>query len=108
MISEEVKSLIIALGTSVGEAFDISKLRYGKIIIATDADVDGAHIRTLVLTLFFRYFRDLIDNGNVYFAQPPLYKVKKEKSPDTLSPTKNEMILFRTSQKERRKEQTVR
>ena len=79
MISEEVKSLVIALGTSIGEAFDLSKLRYGKIIIATDADVDGAHIRTLVLTLFFRYFRDLIDNGNIYFAQPPLYKVKKGK-----------------------------
>ncbi|MDE0243098.1 MAG: DNA gyrase subunit B, partial [Candidatus Kaiserbacteria bacterium] len=77
MTSEEVKSLIIALGTSVGEAFDPSKLRYGKVIIATDADVDGAHIRTLILTLFFRYFRQLIDNGNVYFAQPPLYKVKK-------------------------------
>ena len=77
MTSEEIKSLTIALGTSVGEMFDPTKLRYGKVIIATDADVDGAHIRTLLLTLFYRYFRKLVENGNVYFAQPPLYKVRK-------------------------------
>ena len=75
--SEEIKILTIALGTSIGESFDISKLRYGKIIIATDADVDGAHIRTLLLTLFYRHFKPLIENGNIYFAQPPLYKLKK-------------------------------
>ena len=79
MSSEEIKALAIALGTSVGESFDIEKLRYDKIIIATDADVDGAHIRTLLLTLFFRHFRPLIDNGNIYFAQPPLYKLTKGK-----------------------------
>ena len=77
--SEEIKILTIALGTSIGESFDSSKLRYGKVIIATDADVDGAHIRTLLLTLFYRHFRALIENGNIYFAQPPLYKLKKGK-----------------------------
>lgn len=79
MSSEEIKSLAIALGTSIGDTFDISNLRYGKIIIATDADVDGAHIRTLLLTLFFRHFKPLIENGNVFFAQPPLYKLQKGK-----------------------------
>ena len=79
MSSEEIKALAIALGTSIGDSFDIEKLRYDKIIIATDADVDGAHIRTLLLTLFFRHFKPLIDNGNIYFAQPPLYKVAKGK-----------------------------
>ena len=79
MTSEEIKALAIALGTSIGDTFDAEKLRYDKIIIATDADVDGAHIRTLLLTLFFRHFKQLIDNGNIYFAQPPLYKISKGK-----------------------------
>jgi DNA gyrase subunit B len=77
--SEQIKNLVIAMGTSIGDTFDIEKIRYHKIIIATDADVDGAHITTLILTLFYRYFRSVIDAGYVYIAQPPLYKIKKGK-----------------------------
>ncbi len=79
LASEQIKNLVIAMGTAIGDVFDIERLRYHKLIIATDADVDGAHIRTLLLTLFYRYFRPLIDAGYIYIAQPPLYKIQKGK-----------------------------
>ncbi len=79
LASEQIKNLVIALGTAIGDVYDESRLRYHKLIIATDADVDGAHIRTLLLTLFYRYFRTLISNGYVYIAQPPLYKIQRGK-----------------------------
>jgi len=79
LASEQIKNMVIALGTAIGDVFDLSKLRYHTVIIATDADVDGAHIRTLLLTLFYRHFRAVIDGGFIYIAQPPLYKIKRGK-----------------------------
>ena len=79
LASEQITNLVVALGTAIGDIFDLSKLRYHKIIIATDADVDGAHIRTLLLTLMYRHFRPVIDGGFLYIAQPPLFKIKKGK-----------------------------
>ena len=77
--NEKLMPVVTALGTSIGEDFDISKLRYGKVIIMADADVDGSHIRTLLLTFFFRFMRPLIEDGHIYLAQPPLFKVARGK-----------------------------
>ncbi|MBI4133843.1 MAG: DNA topoisomerase IV subunit B, partial [Candidatus Terrybacteria bacterium] len=77
--NDEIRTLVIAMGTAIGEAFDLKKLRYHRVIIMTDADVDGAHIRTLLLTLFFRYFPRIIEGGYLYIAQPPLYRIQRGK-----------------------------
>jgi len=84
--NNEIKALIVAIGTGISESFDIEKLRYHKIIIMTDADVDGAHIRTLLLTFFFRYLRPLVDQGYVYIAQPPLFKITQGKTSKYIYP----------------------
>jgi DNA gyrase subunit B len=79
LASEQVRNLVVAMGTAIGDTFELDKIRYHKIILATDADVDGAHIRTLILTLLYRYFKPVIDAGFVYIAQPPLYKISRGK-----------------------------
>ncbi len=80
LANNEIKNLIIALGTNIGEGFELENLRYGKVVIMTDADVDGAHIRTLLLTFFFRHFIELIRNGNIFIAMPPLYRLQVGKN----------------------------
>jgi DNA gyrase subunit B len=80
LLNAEIRSLIIAMGTAISDSFDIAKLRYHKIVLMSDADVDGAHIRTLFLTLFYRYFPQIIEGGFLYIAQPPLYRVQSGKT----------------------------
>ncbi|EGP5039787.1 DNA topoisomerase (ATP-hydrolyzing) subunit B [Enterococcus faecium] len=89
LANEEIRSLFTAMGTGFGEDFDVSKARYHKLVIMTDADVDGAHIRTLLLTLFYRYMRPIVEAGYIYIAQPPLYGVKQGKNITYVQPGKN-------------------
>ena len=79
LANNEIKALIIALGMGIGEVMDVSKLRYDRVVIMTDADVDGAHIRTLLMTMFYRYLRPVIEGGHLFIAQPPLYKLAQGK-----------------------------
>ncbi len=98
LANEEIKALISAIGTGVGDQFDLSRLRYGKIIILADADVDGNHIRTLLLTFFFRHMTPLIENGHVYIAQPPLYRIEVKKTKEVFyaySDTERDEIFAR-------------
>ena len=114
LANNELKSLIIAMGTNIGEQFDVTKLRYDRIIIMTDADVDGAHIRTLLLTLFFRYFFKLIEGGHLYIAQPPLYSIQSGKkitwvySDEELEKIKKELAAKKPAKKIQAKKKTTK
>ena len=114
LANNEVKSLIIALGTNIGEMFKLEDLRYDRIVIMTDADVDGAHIRTLLLTLFYRHFKPIIEQGHLYIAQPPLYRVQRGKevrytySDDELEKVRQEFTKAKAAREETKKLKKVK
>ena len=114
LANNEVKSLIIALGTNIGEMFKLEDLRYDRIVIMTDADVDGAHIRTLLLTLFYRHFKPIIEQGHLYIAQPPLYRVQRGKdvrytySDDELEKVRQEFSKAKAAREETKKLKKVK
>jgi DNA gyrase subunit B len=95
--NKEIQALITAIGTGIGEEFDLTRTRYGKIVALTDADVDGAHIRTLLLTFLFRHMKELIEAGHVYIAQPPLYRVNLDGKPQYLFSDKELNRLEKTN-----------
>ena len=102
-----IRTLITALGTGIGEDFNLSKLRYHKVVIMTDADSDGAHIRTLLLTFFFRHMRELIDDGKLYIAQPPLYRVQAGRQKAEWLYSDAELEAFMDKQNEGQKKVSV-
>lgn len=101
LANNEIKSIVIALGTAIGVDFTVDKIRYHKIIIMTDADVDGAHIRTLLLTLFFRYFRAAIDQGYIYIAQPPLYRIQQGRQFEYVYSEQDKDVMLKQLRKEK-------